>query len=424
MKFFIIACEPSGDLHGSLLVEELKKMIPVAEFLGLGGPQMQGAGVSVLEDMTRLSALGLSDVLRQYFRYRSIFFRALQAVQDFKPDALVLIDSPAFNLRFAQKISAMKYGGPVFYYIAPQIWAWGGRCIHTIKKTVSKMLVILPFEKEIYEKAGVPVEFVGHPLLDETHPSAPRPELRRRFGMEENETAIGLLPGSRKSEVERILPDLLKTAALLKKSLPSCRFFLSRSSNVPASVYESILQKAGCVFNVMSSPRKRGSIKSTLVSATIHGGRVRGNDKQVLTDIKIEECALDFQDLVSALDFAFVTSGTATLQTALLGTPFFLVYRASRLTYELGKRLVRVSYLGLVNLLAGKRVVPEFIQQDMHPETMAHEAKVFLANKELYGKMKEAFEEIKKKLGAGGASQRAAEVIAKSQKMGQVPLPA
>ena len=371
-KIFIIACEPSGDLHGSLLMEELKKKAPGVEFCGLGGPRMQQAGLRLLYDMTAISALGLSDVLRQYPLYRKIFNQALDEVRHFQPDALILIDSPAFNLRFAKKI---KKQFPVFYYISPQIWAWAGHRIHTIKKTVSKMLVILPFETSIYEKAGVPCEFVGHPLLDEIRFSNSRQELRVQLGVRENEIAVGLLPGSRKSEVERILPDLLKTAALLKKSMPVCRFFLSRSGNVPSSLYEEKLRAA---------------------------------------KITVEDKNLEFQDLVRAVDFAFVTSGTATLQTALLGTPFFLVYRASWLTYEFGKRLVKVSYLGLVNLLAGKRVVPEFIQDDLHPETMAHEAKILLENKELYTQMQQEFEDIKKKLGSGGASRRAAESILKS----------
>ena len=275
-------------------------------------------------------------------------------------------------MAFAKKI---KKRVPLFYYIAPQIWAWGGNRIHTIKRTVSKMLTILPFEKAIYEKAGVPCEFVGHPLIDESHASASRENLRAKMEIRPGEIAVGLLPGSRKSEVERILPDLLKTTALLKKSLPACRFFLSRSSNVSPSVYAAVLKNK---------------------------------------DVSVEETSAPFQDLITAMDFALVTSGTATLQTALLGTPFFLVYRASGLTYELGKRLVKVPYLGLVNLLAEKRVVPEFIQQDLHPETIAHEAKVLLENKELYDQMKQAFEEIRKKLGSGGASRRAAEVILNS----------
>ncbi len=236
------------------------------------------------------------------------------------------------------------------------------------------MLVILPFETEIYKKAGVPCEFVGHPLIDELRANS-RSVLRSQLEMRDGELAIALLPGSRKKEVERILPPLLKTAELLKKMLPQCRFFLSQSANVPGEVYDHILQQ---------------------------------------TRVPITVPKMEFQNLVTAMDFAFVASGTATLQTALLGTPFFLVYKASWLTYQFGKRLIKVAYLGLVNLLAGKKVVPEFIQGDMHPATMAHEAKVLLQSGDLYQQMKWEFEEIKENLGSGGASARAAQVILQS----------
>lgn len=371
-KFFIIACEPSGDLHGSLLIEELKRQSPGAEFHGLGGPRMKASGLTLLYDMTTISALGLTDVIRQYPLYLKIFNQALADVNTFKPDALILLDSPAFNLRFAKKINKKI---PTFYYISPQIWAWGGRRIHTIKKTISKMLVILPFEKEMYDKAGMPCEFVGHPLLDETHASSPREALRSQLNLKENEIAVGILPGSRKKEVERILPALLQTAEQLKDETLPVRFFLSRSENLEPALYEAILQKSNA---------------------------------------RVEKTGMNFQDLVTAMDFCFVTSGTATLQTALLGTPFFLVYKASWLTYEIGRRLVKIDYLGLVNLLSKKRVVPEFIQHDMNPETMAHEAKVLLKNQGLQNTMKAEFEEVRKILGSGGASRRTAEAILKS----------
>lgn len=371
-KFFIIACEPSGDMHGALLVEELKRLSPGSEFQGLGGPRMKAAGVSLLYDMTTISALGLSDVIRQYPLYRRIFNQALNTVRKNPPDALILLDSPAFNLRFAKKI---KKSLPTFYYISPQIWAWGKRRIHTIRKTISKMFVILPFEKEMYDKAGVPCEFVGHPLIDETSSTESRDILRARLELKSGDLAVGLCPGSRRKEVERILPSLVKTASLLKKEFPRARFFLSQSSNLEASLYVPFLRAS---------------------------------------EITVEKPVMNFQDLVTAMDFCFVTSGTATLQTALLGTPFFLVYKASWLTYELGKRLVKINYLGLVNLLAQKRAVPEFIQQEMHPETMAHEAKILLENPLLQEQMKKDFEEVRKILGSGGASEKAARAILNS----------
>ena len=202
-KIFIIACEASGDQHGADLIRSLKKLDPTLEFEGLGGLEMQKAGAFLLEDMTQISVLGLGDVLRKYFRFRKIFYRALKEVKTTKPDLLILIDSPAFNLRFAKKISRKI---PVIYYISPQIWAWGWRRIHTIRKVVDHMIVILPFEEEIYRNEKIPCTFVGHPLLDQVKSSKSRPELRSEFGLNPAEKMIALLPGSREPEVRRILP--------------------------------------------------------------------------------------------------------------------------------------------------------------------------------------------------------------------------
>lgn len=375
-KVFIIACEASGDLHGSHLAMEMLSRKPSIELRGVGGPLMERAGVKIIEDMTKISALGLGDVLRQYFRYREIFYRALREIESFKPDAIVMIDSPAFNLRLAKKI---KKRFPVFYYISPQLWAWGGSRIHDVRKNVSKMLVILPFEKDMYEKAGIPVEFVGHPLLDHAHASAPREALRKRFEIRENQIAIGILPGSRKKEIERILPAMMQTISILRKKLPDAAFFLVQASNVPKETFRGILDQFPDV------PLR-----------------------------KLENQDGLFKDAVTAMDFALVTSGTATLETGLLGTPFFLLYKASATTYLLGKMLVRVPFLGLVNLLAGKRVVPEFIQESMDPEVMAKEALALIENQSAREEMKREFALVRKKLGEPGADRRAAEAVLRS----------
>ena len=370
-KIFLVACEASGDAHGAHLVAELKKINPALECRGLGGPKMAGEGVRLLHDMTKISALGLSDVLRQYFSYRKIFYGVLREVKNFRPEAVILIDSPAFNLRLAKKLKPL--GIPALYYIAPQIWAWGARRIHTIKKTIKKMLVILPFETEIYKGAGVDCEFVGHPLLDQVKTSLPREELRLEFGITRNQTAVGLMPGSRASEVKRILPIMLESAHKLSGLKKEITFFLSESTNVGANLYDKILARYPA--------------------------------------IKVQRYSDRIYDHVAAMDFALVASGTATLETALLGTPFFLLYKASASTYFLGKRLVRVPYLGLVNLLAGKAVVPEFIQNEAVPQRIAHEAKVLLENPEACEKMKAEFRQVKEKLGEKGASRRAAEAV-------------
>ena len=394
-KIFIIACEPSADGHGASLVKELKRLAPESTFRGLGGPLMAQAGVSLIEDMTKISALGFGDVLRQYFRYRKIFYNALREANSFKPDAVILIDSPAFNLRFAKKINRRF---PVIYYIAPQIWAWGGQRIHTIKKFVSKMITILPFEKKIYDDAGVPCDFVGHPLLDHLgERSRQKIQLRKDLEITDQELAIGLLPGSRASEVKRILPEMLRAADLIKQKFPQASFFLTESPNVPKEVYANILSHHS------SSPHgvRRGSqiLDSRLKSC--------GNDK-----IFIRRMRSRMQDVVAAMDFALIASGTATLEAALLGTPFFLLYKASVSTYWLGRLLIKVKFLGMVNLLAGRAVVPEFIQGEMRGDVIAAAATEFLSNQ--VGQievMKNDFAAVTAKVGNSGASRRAAESI-------------
>ncbi|MDP3921548.1 MAG: lipid-A-disaccharide synthase [Candidatus Omnitrophota bacterium] len=371
-KVFIIACEPSGDRHAAELLHSLKRSVPDLDSYGLGGPQMERAGTRLIHDMTLISALGFGDVLRQYFKYRRIFNRALRAFKEYKPDVVVLIDSPAFNLRFAKKILQHV---PVVYYVSPQLWAWGKRRIHTVRKTVTKMLAILPFEKAFYDEAGVDCAFVGHPLLDEIRISDSRDALRSKFDMGKDKTAIGLLPGSRKREVTRILPIMLESAKYLSARLPNALFFITPSANVDSAIYDSILAK--------------------------------------YPEVKVRKCLEDRHDLVHALDFALVTSGTATLETALLGTPFFLLYKTSWSTYMLGKSLIRVPFLGLVNLLASKKVVPEFIQDDACPRTIAHEAEVLLKNRSLYQSMKDEFTRVRHILGDQGASDRAAREIMK-----------
>ncbi len=368
-KIFLVACEASGDLHGAHLISEIRKLAPDTAFCGVGGAKMREAGMRGFADMTVISALGLGDVLRNYFKYLRIFNETLAAIKREKPDTIILIDSPAFNLRLAKKLPA---NAPALYYISPQLWAWGKRRIHIVKKFIREMLVILPFEKDFYEKEGVAVKFVGHPLLDAIPELSEAATLRAKLDIPAGEKAIGLFSGSREKEVRRILPTMLRTAVLLRKEMPETTFYVSRSHNVRTEVYDEILARE---------------------------------------PLEVHSPKVPFYELVKAMDFALVTSGTATLETALIGTPFFLLYKASWSTYFLGKHLIKVPYLGLVNLLAEDRVVPEFIQQDAHPETIAHEARVFLQNTELQQKMKEEFRQAREKLGEKGASTRAAKEV-------------
>lgn len=369
-KIFLIACEASGDAHGAGLVQALKKLDSSLEFEGLGGSAMHEAGVTLLEEMTRVSVLGLGDVLGKYFYFRRVFYRALRHVRQTKPDLLVLIDSPAFNLRFAKKIRKRI---PVIYYVSPQIWAWGGRRIRTIRRTVDHMMVILPFEKEIYDREKIPCTFVGHPLLDRVMASNSREALRREFGVNHSNRVIALVPGSREPEVRRIFPIMLETAARLQREISDLQFFVTEAPHVPSSVYEAPLG----AYSGLPMKRARGRL----------------------------------YDVVSLADFALVASGTATLETALLGTPYFLLYKASASTFFIGRRLVRIPYIGLVNVLAGQTVVPEFIQHLADPEKIAHETKILLENPELRERLRRQIEEVCETLGEPGASERAARVV-------------
>lgn len=369
-RVFIIACEASGDKHGADLVNALKCLDPSLEFQGLGGTEMERAGVMIHTDMTRLAVLGFGDVLRKYFQFRKIFFDTLRRIGSQKPDLLILIDSPAFNLRLAKKI---KRKIPVLYYISPQIWAWGWRRIHTIRRTVNHIFSILPFEEEMYRKENVPCTFIGHPLLDRTRASQPREALREEFNLSKNDLAITLLAGSREPEIRRILPILLRTAGLLKKQMPGLKFFLSRAPHVSPETYRDILEKF---------PEHGCEMKTDRI-----------------------------YDYVAASDFAWVASGTATLETALVGTPFFLIYKASASTFFLGRRLVKIPYIGLVNVLAGKLVVPEYIQHRARPEEIAAETRKLLLDPLTREQFRSEIQSAIQKLGPPGAVDRAARLV-------------
>ncbi|MBI4387976.1 MAG: lipid-A-disaccharide synthase [Candidatus Omnitrophica bacterium] len=369
---FLIAGEPSGDARGAELVHALKEENPSLRFEGLGGPKMQAAGVKLIYDLTTISALGFSDVVKQYLKIRKIFYDALTHVQNLKPTCIVLIDYPGFNIRFAKKI---KKQFPVFYYVSPQIWAWGKRRIHTIKRVVHHMLVLFKFEEALYQNAGIPVTWVGHPLLESVQASKEKSELKREFGIGEEKT-VGLLPGSRKSEIERILPIIMETARQIAQREKRITFLLSESSNVSKEIYDSIL-------------------------------------KPFENQIKLVRIRNRMYDIAVVSDCAIVTSGTATLETTILKIPFVLIYKAAWLTYFLGKHLIRIPFLGISNIIAGKKIISEYIQEDAHPETISEEVLSLLNNEQMRSEMITNLEEVRKLLGPTGASKRAAKTILK-----------
>lgn len=377
-KVFIIAGEVSGDTHAAHLVEEMRKIDPAVEFYGLGGEMMKKAGVRIFHDLTKIAVLGLGDVIKKYFKFRRIFYDALSKIDDLKPELIILVDYPGFNLRFAKKAKERKT--KILYYISPQIWAWGKWRIRKIAKNVDKMLLLFDFEKDVYEKSGLDTEFVGHPLIDLVKPQE-ADDTRNELGIGQNRL-IAILPGSRKKEVQRILPTILRSIRIINRALPNARFVLCESSTVSSRVY-------GRIISEIRNEEKTSSLPRIL----------RIKDRS--------------HDLLKASNFALIASGTTTLEAAICQTPFAILYKVGFSTYLAAKSVVKIPYIGLVNIVAGKKIVPEFIQRKVKPHTIAHEVVFMLNNKKPRQKMVEELEKVKEKLGSPGASRRAAEVAVK-----------
>jgi len=370
-SIFIIAGESSGDLHGAHLAKELKKLSPDLRLFGLGGGSMREAGVEILADPTRIAVIGLIEVLQHFSDFKRLFHLAVRALDERRPDLVVLIDYPGFNLRFAREVK--RRGIRLVYYISPQIWAWDPGRIHAIKKLVDRMLVVFPFEKELYEKAGVPVTFVGHPLLDQVRPSLSRMEALEQLGLSDGLPVIGILPGSRQGEVRRHLPVLLEAGEKLREALPSsARFLLIKAPHLPWEIYQPFL-------------------------------------KQSHLNPKVIE-RWDY-DCLHGCDLVLVASGTATLECALLERPIVIVYKTSWPTYFLSRLLIRIPHIGLVNVVAGRKVAPELIQREANPERIAMETLSLWKDAQRRQEMKDSFSAIRKSLGEPGAGRRAAEMV-------------
>ena len=378
-RVFLIAGESSGDLHGGRLALELKNLSPEIELSGFGGAAMSEAGVEILEDPTRLAVIGLLEVLRHLSDFKRLFRRAVRALDERRPDLVVLIDYPGFNMRFAREVK--RRGIRLVYYISPQIWAWDPGRIRTIRKLVDRMIVLFGFEKELYETAGVPVTFAGHPLLDQVRPVLPRFETLERLGQSDGLPVIGLLPGSREGEIRRHLPLFLSAGERMREALPSsARFLLIKAPHLPWEVYQPFLRRSG--------------LNPKVVERWDYDG-------------------------IHACDLVLVASGTATLECALLDRPMVIVYRTSWPTYLASRLLIRIPHIGLVNIVArrsagasaGSPVVPELIQRAAHPRRIAAEALALWNDAQRRQRMKDSFAQIRKSLGAPGASRRAAQAV-------------
>jgi lipid-A-disaccharide synthase len=369
-KIMLIAGEVSGDLHGAHLVETIRKINPGIEFFGVGGEGLEKKGMRLLHHVRSLSVVGISEAFRKLGAALKTLKELKLAMEREKPNLVILIDYPEFNLRLAR--SAHQKEIPVLYYISPQIWAWRPGRVKSIAKWVRKMVVFFPFEVPLYQAAGIDVEWVGHPLLDIVRPSLPTEKALKQFGLSSDQKTIALLPGSRMEEVRRLLPPMLTAALLLKKTIPTLQFILPVAPGISQHDLSSILR---------ASP---GPI--TVVNGCNY-------------------------DVMALSDLIITASGTATLEAAILGKPMVIVYKVSRLSYWVGRALIRVNHIGLVNLVAGKEIAKELIQNKVRPERIAEEALLLLSDPVLYAKTVESLNEVRRNLGPPGAVDRAARIV-------------
>ena len=361
--------EPSGDLYAGALVAALRRREPGIEVFGLGGDRFKAAGGDLVADFHGLSVTGLTEALSVLPRsWRTLGLLAAAARQR-KPHALVVIDYPDFNFYLMRAIK--KLGVPVIYYVSPQLWAWRAGRIKTMKRIVDRVLPIFPFEEAIYQREGIDVRFVGHPLIDLIAPEQSREQLLRRLNLDAAKPVVALLPGSRTNELERLAPVMAAAAPLIAARVPGAQFIVARAPNLSDRLFEG--------FGLPG------------VTVRIVEGR---------TD-----------DVLQAADAVVTASGTATVQTALHGKPMVVLYKLSPMTYRLGRRLALVDTYAMVNLIAGQRIVRELIQDDCTPEAVAGEAVRILTDPVYRQRMIEALADVRRQLGGPGASERAADAV-------------
>ncbi|MFH1359935.1 MAG: lipid-A-disaccharide synthase [Candidatus Omnitrophota bacterium] len=366
----IVAGEASGDMHAAHLVDQIKALDPSITFSGVGGRAMEKNGVELYSHLADLAVVGFTEVFRHLGEIRAVFRLILDKVDETKAQAVILVDFPGFNLRLAKELK--KRGVKVFYYISPQVWAWKENRVKLIKEYVDEMFVLFPFEEEFYRKHDYPVHFVGHPLLDMIKPKMSREHLLSSLGLSCDKLTIGIFPGSRKIEIERLLPIMLDTARILSQENKNVQFLLSRAPTITKEFMEKHIR---------------------------------------LTDLPLKIFDQPGYDGLNACDVCMVTSGTATLETAILEKPMVVVYKTSFLTYLLARLFIKIPYIGLVNVVAGKKIVPECIQFEATPKNISTHLKEIFTNEIKSAETHSELQKLKNLLGEPGASHRAARKI-------------
>ncbi|MHB1398939.1 MAG: lipid-A-disaccharide synthase [Trichloromonadaceae bacterium] len=379
-RALIVTGEASGDLHGAKLIQAAGQIDPELKFFGVGGKRMAEAGCEILIPADQLAVMGVVEVIARFAVIRQAFRTLVKVLQaERRPDLVILIDYPGFNLRLAK--AAKAAGVPVLYFISPKVWAWRRGRIHTIAQRVDKLAVIFPFEPEIYQGLGLDVEYVGNPLLDEQGSAGDRSSYLQRHGLDPARPVVGLFPGSRNNELKYIFSTLIASAQLLHQARPDLQFLLPVA---PSLSVEDLRQR-------------------------LAGAR--------LPAVLVED---NIYDTAAACDAVISVSGTVTLQIALAGTPMVIIYKAAPLTYAIGKRLVKVEHFGLPNIVAGQGIVPELLQEAANPEAISTEILRLLQDADYNRKQRNGLELMRQRMGAPGCSARVAR-IASAMSRGQMP---
>ncbi len=365
----IIAGEVSGDMHGAALIHELKKLGSDLEVCGIGGNLMKNEGAFLLYHLNRMAFLGFVEVVKHIPFVKQVQSELIDMVLGRNIDTVVLIDYPGFNLNIAKKLKDLNV--KIIYYISPQVWAWGKNRINKIKRLVDKMIVVFPFEKEIYQKAGVDVEYVGHPLMEiiNDYKFLEKDELYKNYQLDSSKDILLVMPGSRKQEVEKIFPESIKAAEKIADEF-NMQVIVCASQNIGERFLSNLTRK---------------------------------KNYKVIKD--------HTYDLMKYSKFGIIKSGTSTLEAALFQLPMVIVYKTSRLTYFIGKKLIKVTNIGMANIILNEQVVPELIQHDVSQKMIYTKSKEILSNQEKYNSIEQSFGSIKETLGESGASKKAAQII-------------
>ena len=362
----LVTGEASGDLHASGLIRELKCLVPSIYVYGVGGDRLQQEGMELLYHIRQMSVLGFGDVIKQFAFFRRVFRHLVRKMDEYSPDLLILIDYPGLNLKLAK--AAKQRGIPVFYYIAPQVWAWGAGRIPKMVKIIDKLAVIIPFEEALFRQAGLDTQYVGHPLMAHRGTSLSREAFYQKFRLNKDRKIVGLLPGSRITEVKRLLPEMIKTVT----GMADVQIIISKASTIDTGIHRDL-------------------VNSVPGAQTIEGYT---------------------PEIMAYSDVLLVASGTATLEAGLYETPLIVVYRVDPLSYWIGKRLVKVDNIGLVNVIAGKQIVPEFIQHQFTADAVRPVLQRLLIDTTERERITAELKKLKQTLGQKKAAENAAQMAA------------